>query len=137
MLLQQGLEVSAKEIITNGSEQGLSLAMRHYLQPGDWAIVETPTYHGTLAILANLGVKVIGIPMTAEGMNLELLEQYLSSYRSKLMYTISTLLNPTGITTSQSHHQKLLALAQQYERFILEDNACEALSFESEPVSAL
>ena len=135
MLLHQGLEVSAEEIIiTNGSEQGLSLAIRYYLQSGDWAVVETPTYHGTLAILANLGVKVIGIPMTTEGMNLDLLKQYLSSHRPKLIYTISTLHNPTGITTSQSHRQKLLALAQEYECQVLEDNAYEALNFE--PISA-
>jgi DNA-binding transcriptional MocR family regulator len=134
MLLQQGLEVSPEEIIiTNGSEQGLSLAMRYYLQPGDWAIVETPTYHGALGILANLGVKAIGIPMTAEGMNLELLEQYLCSHRPKLIYTISTLHNPTGITTSQTHRQQLLALARQYECPILEDNAYEALNFAPVP----
>ena len=140
MLLHQGLEVSPEEIIvTNGSEQGLSLAMRYYLQPGDWVIVETPTYHGALGILANLGVKVIGIPMTAEGMNLDLLEQYLCSHHPKLIYTISTLHNPTGITTSQTHRQKLLALAQQYDCSILEDNAYEALNFESvaAPIKAL
>lgn len=86
MLVQQGLEVSAEDlIITSGSEQALSLAMHYYLQPGDWAIVETPTYHGALGILENLGAKVIGIPMTAGGMNLELLEQYLCSHRPKLI----------------------------------------------------
>ncbi|WP_414566497.1 MULTISPECIES: PLP-dependent aminotransferase family protein [unclassified Anabaena] len=134
MLVQQGLVVSPEEIIiTSGSEQALSLAIQYYLQPGDWAIVETPTYHGALGILENLGVKVIGIPMTAEGMNLELLEQYLSSHRPKLIYTISTLHNPTGITTSQIHRQNLLALAQQYECPILEDNAYEGLNFEPVP----
>ncbi len=103
MLVQQGLEVSTEElIITNGSEQALSLAMRYYIQSGDWVIVETPTYHGALGILKNLEAKVIGIPMTAEGMNLELLEQYLCSHRPKLIYTISALHNPTGITTSQA-----------------------------------
>lgn len=120
-------------IITSGSEQALSLAMQYYLQPGDWAIVETPTYHGALGILENLGAKVIGIPMTAAGMNLELLEQYLCSHRPKLIYTISTLHNPTGITTSQVHRQQLLALAEQYECPILEDNAYEGLNFEPVP----
>lgn len=134
MLVQQGLEVSTEElIITNGSEQALSLAMRYYIQPGDWVIVETPTYHGVLGILKNLEAKVIGIPMTAEGMNLELLEQYLCSHRPKLIYTISTLHNPTGITTSQAHRQQLLALAEQYECPILEDNAYEGLNFEPVP----
>ncbi|YAF96612.1 MAG: PLP-dependent aminotransferase family protein [Nodularia sp. CChRGM 3473] len=134
MLVPQGLEVSPEEIIiTTGSEQALSLAMQYYLQPSDWVIVETPTYHGALGILENLGAKVIGIPMTAEGMNLELLEQYLQSHRPKLIYTISTLHNPTGITTSQVHRQKLLALAQEYECLILEDNAYEGLNFEPVP----
>ncbi|MEA5513440.1 PLP-dependent aminotransferase family protein [Nodularia sp. UHCC 0506] len=134
MLVQTGLVVSPEEIIiTTGSQQALSLAMQYYLQAGDWAIVETPTYHGALGILENLGAKVIGIPMTAQGMNLELLEQYLNSHRPKLIYTISTLHNPTGITTNQEHRQKLLALAQQYECSILEDNAYEGLNFEPVP----
>ncbi len=134
MLVTQGLEVSPDElIITNGSEQGISLAIYYYLKSGDWAIVETPTYHGALSILDNLGVKVIGIPMTAGGMNLELLAQYLKSHKPKLIYTISTLHNPTGITTSLAHRQELLKLAQKYECPILEDNAYEGLNFEPVP----
>lgn len=134
MLVMQGLEVASEDIIiTSGSQQALSLIMQYYLQHGDWVIVETPTYHGALGILENLGAKVIGIPMTKEGMNLELLEQYLKSHRPKLIYTISTLHNPTGITTSHSHRQQLLELAQQYNCPILEDNAYEGLNFEPVP----
>jgi DNA-binding transcriptional MocR family regulator len=107
--------------------------MQYYLQKDDWVIVETPTYHGALGILESLQAKVIGIPMTAEGMNLELLEQYLKTHRPKLIYTISTLHNPTGITTSLAHRQTLLMLAQQYECLILEDNAYEGLKFQPVP----
>ncbi|GAB1540939.1 PLP-dependent aminotransferase family protein [Scytonema sp. NUACC21] len=134
MLIQQGMEVSAEDlIITNGSEQGLSLALHYYLQPGDWVIVESPTYFGALATLEKLGAKIIGIPMTAQGMNLDLLKKYLESHRPKLIYTISTLHNPTGITTTQAHRQELLALAEKYECPILEDNAYEGLNFEPVP----
>jgi DNA-binding transcriptional MocR family regulator len=138
LLIQQGLEVAPEDlIITNGSMQGLFLALHYYVQPGDWVIVEAPTYHGTLsilqAILQGIGAKVVGIPMTSEGMNLELLEQYLHSHRPKLIYTISTLHNPTGITTAQSHRQRLLDLATHYNCIILEDNAYEGLSFGSVP----
>lgn len=134
MLVQQGLDVSTEDlIITTGSEQALSLAMHYFVQPGDWVIVEAPTYFGAIAILENLGAKIIGIPMTAEGMNLELLEQYLRSHRPKLIYTISTLHNPTGLTTSPEHRQQLLALTKQYECAILEDNAYEGLNFEPVP----
>ena len=134
MLIQLGLEVSANDlIITNGSKQGLSLVMNHYLQPGDWIITESPTYYGTLDIIDNIGARIIGIPMQSCGMNLELLEQYLKSHHPKLIYTVSTLQNPTGITTTLQHRQKLLALAKQYQCLILEDNAYEGLNFEPVP----
>ncbi|MDX2228792.1 MAG: PLP-dependent aminotransferase family protein [Leptolyngbyaceae cyanobacterium bins.349] len=134
MLIQLGLPVSAEDlIVTAGSQQGLFLALHHYVRPGDWVVVESPTYYGVLSILENLGARVIGIPMTAEGMNLDLLEQYLRSHRPKLIYTISTLHNPTGITTTQTHRQHLLTLAEQYECPILEDNAYEGLNFAAVP----
>ncbi|MBD2346919.1 aminotransferase-like domain-containing protein [Anabaena subtropica] len=134
MLVQQGLEVYPEDlIVTNGSQQGLSLAINYYLQPGDWVIVESPTYYGAISILENLGARIIGIPMTAEGMNLDLLEQYLHSHSPKLIYTITTFHNPTGLTTTQTHRQELLALAEKYECPILEDNAYEGLNFEPVP----
>ncbi|MBD1868124.1 PLP-dependent aminotransferase family protein [Cyanobacteria bacterium FACHB-471] len=130
LLVQQGLEVSPEDlIITNGSMQGISLAAHYYLQPGDWVIVESPSYHGALALFQQAGARIIGIPMTNEGMNLTLLAKYLHSHRPKLIYTISTLQNPTGITTSQAHRQQLLQLASEYNCPILEDNAYEGLSF--------
>lgn len=134
LLVQQGLNVAPEQIIiTNGSEQGLSLAFHHYVKPEEWVIVEAPTYHGAIAILKQLGAKVIGIPMTAGGMNLELLEQYLRSHRPSLIYTISTLHNPTGLTTSQAHRSTLINLAKQYDCPVLEDNAYEGLNFEPVP----
>ncbi len=134
LLIQQGLEVSAQDlIITNGAMQGLSIAMHSYVKPGDWVIVESPTYHGAIAILQEAGARVIGIPMTREGMNLELLAQYLDSHHPKLIYTISTLHSPTGITTHQSHRQQVLSLAERYSCLVLEDNAYEGLSFGTVP----
>lgn len=134
LLIQQGLEVSPDHlIVTTGSMQGISLALHHCVQPGDWVIVGTPSYHGSLAIFQQIGARVIGIPTTSEGMNLALLEQYLHSHHPRLIYTISTLHNPTGITTSQDHRRRLLELAVHYNCLVLEDNAYEGLSFEAVP----
>ena len=134
ILLQQGLEISAENlIVTSGSMQSLSLLTHHYLKPGDRVIVEAPTYHGMLSVFQQRGAQIIGIPMTADGMNLTLLAQYLESHRPKLIYTISTLHNPTGITTSVEHRRKLLALAEEYSCLVIEDNAYEPLSFGTTP----
>lgn len=134
LLIQQGLKVSAQDlIITNGAMQGLSIAIHTYVKPGDWVIVESPTYHGAIAILQEAGARVIGIPMARDGMNLELLAKYLASHQPKLIYTISTLHSPTGITTHQAHREQLLSLAEYYGCLILEDNAYEGLSFGTVP----
>ena len=71
--------------------------------------------------------------MQGSGLNLELLEQYLQSHRPKLIYTVTTLQNPTGITTALAHRQQLLALAEKYQCLILEDNAYEGLNFDPVP----
>ena len=134
MLVQIGLVVSPEDlIITNGSKQGLSLVLNYYLQQGDWVITESPAYYGALEIIEDIGAKIIGIPMQDSGINLELLEQYLQNYRPKLIFTVTTLQNPTGITTGITHRKQLLALAQKYDCLILEDNAYEGLNFDPVP----
>jgi DNA-binding transcriptional MocR family regulator len=134
LLVQLGLSTSPDQLlVTNGSMQALSLVTQHLLQPGDWVVVEAPTFHGYLSLLRQAGAQVIGIPMAATGMNLDLLEQYLQSHRPRLIYTISTLHNPTGITTDLAHRRRLLELAEQYDCWIVEDNAYEWLSFKATP----
>lgn len=134
ILIQQGLEISPENLlVTNGSMQSLSLLVDYYITPGDWVIVEAPTYHGFLSILQQRGAQIIGIPMTPTGMNLNLLEQYLHSHQPKLIYTMSTLHNPTGITTDSAHRKQLLALSEAHGCLIIEDNAYEPLSFEITP----
>lgn len=134
LLVQLGVGTSAENIIvTNGSMQALALIVQHYITPGDWVVVGAPTFHGFLSLLEQSQAQVVGIPMTQRGMNLDLLEQYLRSHRPKLIYTISTMHNPTGITTDLSHRRQLLNLAEQYDCLVIEDNAYERLSFEPSP----
>ncbi len=134
LLLQVGLETNPEDVlIVNGAMQGLSLAIRHFLKPGDWVVVESPTFFSVLPIFEQVGCRIIGIPMNREGMNLDLLARYLESHRPRLIFTISTLHNPTGITTPETHRRQLLDLASHYECPILEDNAYEGLHFGSPP----
>ncbi|MEM6449613.1 MAG: PLP-dependent aminotransferase family protein [Cyanobacteria bacterium P01_D01_bin.105] len=134
LLIQQGLEISPNHLlVTSGSMQSLSLLSAHFVSPSDWVIVEAPTYHGFLSILQQRGAQIIGIPMTPHGMNLDLLSRYLQSHRPRLIYTMSSLQNPTGITTSANHRRQLLSLAEEYDCLIVEDNAYEPLSFSTTP----
>jgi len=65
------------------SKQGLSLVVHYYVKPRGLGNCGE-SYLARNAIAYNMGAKVIG-PMTAEGMNLELLEKNLYTYRPKLI----------------------------------------------------
>ncbi|MGD1907438.1 MAG: PLP-dependent aminotransferase family protein [Leptolyngbyaceae cyanobacterium] len=134
LLSKLGLGAAPQDlIITNGSMQALCLVTQHLIQPGDWVVVESPSFHAYLSLLQQIDARIIGMPMTATGMNLDLLEQFLKSHRPKLIYTNSTLHNPTGITTSLAHRRRLVELAEQYDCWVIEDNAYEWLSFDTTP----
>src|SRR5262249_19554622 len=57
-------------IVTTGATEALFLALQAVTAPGDTVIVESPTYHGLLNVLAQLKRRVIAIPTAADGIDL-------------------------------------------------------------------
>jgi len=128
------LDVSPENIIvTNGSQQGLDLAARLLLEPGDSIVVEQPTFLGAIDIFRAYGVRLIGVPLDSEGMNMDRLERVLNRVRPKLIYTIPTFQNPTGITMSMPRRKRLLELAARYQVPVLEDDVYGFLNYGSAP----
>src|SRR6185503_10196220 len=75
-LKRRGIETRLEEmIITTGSQQGLDLAGRVLIDPGDAVLVELPTYSGAIAAFHNLQAELVGVEQDAEGLNLESLER--------------------------------------------------------------
>ncbi len=126
-------------LILSGSTQGVGLIGRFLLQPGDEVVVEVPTYLGALQTFRALGAKVIGVPTDSEGMRVDLLEAILARRQPRLIYTLPTFQNPTGIVMSAERRRRLLLLARRYQIPILEDDAYSELYFdgnETEPLKA-
>jgi len=124
-------------LITSGSQQGLDLAVRVLTQPGECVITESPTYLGALDAFQSHGVRVLGVPVDQEGMQVDHLERLIASHRPRLIYTIPAFHNPTGVTMSRGRREKLLALAQQYHVYILEDGVCSELRYSETALPAL
>ena len=137
-LRAQGIKAQPGEVlITSGSQQGLDLAARVLTEPGECVITESPTYLGALDVFQSHGVRVLGVPVDEEGMEVDRLERLISHHRPRLIYTIPTFHNPTGVTMSQSRREKLLALAQKYRVFVLEDGVCSELRYNGTPFPPL
>jgi 2-aminoadipate transaminase len=120
---KQGVAIDAQHIlILSGSTQGIGLVSRFLLNAGDEVVVEVPTYLGAIQTFRSLGARVLGVPMDNNGMRVDLLESILVRHRPRLIYTLPTFQNPTGIVMSPDRRRRLLLLARRYQIPILEDD---------------
>jgi 2-aminoadipate transaminase len=120
-------------VVVNGSQHGLDLLIRLLVEPGDTVLVETPTYFGALQSFLAWGVRLIGVPVDDDGMDVDRVEFLLARYRPRFIYTVPTYQNPTGATMSLERRQQLLALAQRYQVPIVEDDPFSDLYFHAPP----
>jgi len=114
--------VSLDRVLTgNGSLQLIEFLCLHQLKPGDVVFVESPTYDRTLTLLRRHQATVVGIPLEADGPNLEALEAALAKHTPKFFYVIPDFQNPAGATCSGAKRQRIAALAEQHGFLIVED----------------
>jgi hypothetical protein len=93
-------------------------------------VTESPTFLGAMIAFNPSQPKYVGIPMDEHGMKTDVLEQKLKQgLRPKLLYTIPEFQNPTGVTLSAERRKHLIALANQYDFYILEDTAYRELRY--------
>ena len=131
---ERGVEVSPESVtVVNGSQHGLDLLLRLLVEPGDTVLVEVPTYFVALQCFQSRGVRIIGVPMDENGMDVERVELLLARYRPRLIYTVPTYQNPTGATMSLKRRERLLTLAQRYQVPIVEDDPFGDLYFDEPP----
>ncbi|HDQ71746.1 MAG TPA: PLP-dependent aminotransferase family protein [Chloroflexi bacterium] len=131
---RRGTTVAPEHIIVvNGSQHGLDLLLRLLVEPGDTILSEVPTYFGALRCFQTWGARIIGVPVDERGMDVARVESLLARYHPKFIYTVPTYQNPTGATMSLERRQRLLALAQQYQVPIVEDDPFSDLYFDDPP----
>ena len=120
-------------IITSGAMQVMDLATKVLCNEGDVVICESPSFIGSLNTFRSYGVKLRGVPMQHDGMDVEQLEAVLKSEQNvRFIYTIPNHQNPSGLTMSLAKRRRVYELAKQYGVLILEDNPYGELSYEGE-----
>ncbi|MGL4737990.1 MAG: PLP-dependent aminotransferase family protein [Cellulosilyticaceae bacterium] len=91
------------------------------------------------SFIQSLGYKIYEIPLTAEGMDLQILEKYLKTGTISYIWCSSYIQNPTGITYSLDNKKALLDLCEQYDCYILEDGSLSDFAYHEflEPLHSL
>lgn len=122
-------------IITSGSQQGLDLTGKLFIDNDDEVIVEAPSYMGAINAFKYYGPKFIEAEMDGEGMRMDSLEAQLKSHpKAKFIYTIPDFQNPTGITMTAQRRQRMVELAEEYDTIIIEDSPYIDLRFEGKAI---
>src|SRR4051794_29695686 len=124
-------------IVTSGARQAIDLVMRTLLEPGDVAVVETPTFAGILSSLRAARARVIGVPVDADGLDVAGLERVLARHEVKVCALQPACNNPTGRDLSPERRTRLAELATERGFFVVEDHVYSDLRYEGEGVRPL
>ena len=135
---KKGLPVTAENItITTGSQQGLDLVGRAFLEPGDYVLTELPTYLGALQAFNFYQAIYCPVTMDKDGPLIDQAEAKVKQFKPKFMYFVPNFQNPSGITMSLERRQAVIDLAFKYHIPIVDDNPYGELRFEGKAVPSL
>ena len=123
-------------MITGGSSQAMDMLCMLLTQPGDLALVQSPTYYLALRVLRDHQLELLPIPSDDHGIRVDALEEklnYLQSQgrKARLLYLVSTFNNPSGVTLKAERRKGLAALAQRYGLIVVEDDVYHELWYDS------
>ena len=133
ILTRQNIYVTPKNVqILAESNQMISYLITLYLREGDCVVAEGPMVPDNYSIFYNRGINIITVPMDADGMRMDVLEECILKYKPKFIYTQPNYHNPTGITMSLKKRQKLLRLADDYNVPIIEEDYQHDFAYEEQ-----
>jgi DNA-binding transcriptional MocR family regulator len=137
-LATRGIHARTSEVlVVSGSQQGLDLLARVFLDPGDTVVVEEPTYIGALQAFRGAQARLLGVPVDAHGMRTDILASVLEHHRPKLIYTLPTFQNPSGAVMSLERRRHLLELAARWQVPVVEDDPYSELRYEGDALPSL
>lgn len=135
---KKGIEVEPDEIlITNGSQQGLDLIGKVFLDKGDDIIIEKPGYLGAIQALSIFEPKLHAVSLLDDGIDTDSLEKALKEHNPKLFYAVPNFQNPSGITYTAQNREKVASILHNYNTIFIEDDPYGELRFMGQDVPSM
>jgi len=123
------LPESHDSIVCTGSQQGLDLIARAFINPGDCVVMEAPSYLGALQVFGLAQANIKSIAQQSDGPDLAQLERYFATGDVSLFYAVPDFHNPTGVCWSLDVRQQVAQLCQRYNVTLIEDVPYRELRF--------
>ena len=123
----------AQVAIVSGVQEGLDLAARLFVNPGDRVCMEQPGFVGAAQVFEAVGARVSTIALDDQGIKL----QERSLLGARLVYVTPGHQFPLGITMSLARRLELLKWANRSGSLIFEDDYDGEFRYSGRPIPAL
>jgi DNA-binding transcriptional MocR family regulator len=139
----EGIQASPDDVVvTVGSQQGLDLIARTFIDPGDVVVTEGPTYVTAIGTFAAYQAQIVHVPLDGDGLDPAALAQTLQDLaragrRVKLLYTVPSFHNPAGVTMRADRRAEVVDICHRAGVLVVEDNPYGLLCFDGEPLPAM
>jgi 2-aminoadipate transaminase len=138
-LCRDGIACTAEDVlIIQGGQQGLDLAARMMIDPGDVVITENPTFLGALIAFNPCEPTYATVRSDQDGMDADDLARVLATeQRAKMIYVVPDFANPTGTTLSLARRHRLIELANDHDVLVIEDSPYRPLRYSGDHLPTL
>lgn len=124
-------------IITNGCQQALDLIQRVLVRPGDQVLLEDPVYPGLKNLFPKAGAQLAGVPIGADGLDLEALDRIATRTKPRLLVITPNFQNPTGNTLGLDARRAILRTMRAAGCVLVENDIYGELRYEGEPLRSM
>lgn len=121
--------------MTTGSQQGIEMSAKVFVNEGEYIAVESPSYMGAFTAFSTYNPEYVNIPTDEYGMIPEELEKALETNPNiKMIYIIPNFQNPTGHTWTLERRKKFIEIVNKYNIPVIEDDPYGEIRFEGEDI---
>lgn len=138
---EKGLQCEASQVLVlSGSQQGLDLVAKLFVDPESPVLVESPTYLAALQCFRLFQARCVGVPLGEAGPELAQMEEAIKTQQPRFSYLIPSFQNPSGLCYSVEARQAVAALLDRHQLPLLEDEPYCELDYDGvakPPISSL
>lgn len=123
----RGLPTDPDEImVTTGALHAINLVVATYARPGDRVLIEQPTYHGAISLIAASGARPVPVSMAEDGWELDAVQAAMRQLAPTLAYLIVDNHNPTGLSLPAAGRERLARIISETRtRTIIDETICD------------
>lgn len=132
---KKGISVNPDNIlITNGSQQGLDLLAKVFINEKDNVLIEEPGYLGAIQAFSVFRPTFIPVPLLENGIDTTRFEEVVTKESPRLAYLIPNFQNPSGISYSYETRQRVADICRDRPIYLIEDDPYGDIRFQGEPL---